>query len=42
MQMLLRRYALEIWPLHCMVKFSPPIAGETGDAENLDGSRCGA
>jgi hypothetical protein len=29
-QMLLRRYTIEIWPLHRMVKFSLPIAGETG------------
>ena len=32
----------EIWLLQRMVKLSVPIAGETGDADNLDGSRCGA
>jgi len=37
--MLLRRYTIEIWLLHRMVKLSLPIAGETGDADNLDGSK---
>jgi len=41
-QMLPRRYTIEIGPLHRMVKLSLPIAGETGDADHLDGSRCGA
>jgi len=36
--MLLRRYTIEIWLLHRMVKLTLPIAGETGDADNLDGS----
>jgi hypothetical protein len=36
--MLLRRYTIEIWLLHPMVKLTLPIAGETGDADNLDGS----
>ena len=40
--LLLRRYMIEIWLLQRMVKLSLPIAGETGDADNLDGSRCGA
>ena len=42
MQMLPRRYTIEIGLLHRMVKLSLPIAGETGDADHLDGSRCGA
>jgi hypothetical protein len=33
--LLLRRYMIEIWLLQRMVKLSLPIAGETGDADNL-------
>jgi len=32
-QMLLRRYTIEIWLLHRMVKLHLPIAGETGGAD---------